>query len=352
MLYVGIFNRDNSLFTSMPQFSIPSSIQSLSTQSIADQIFKDIPGTIFILGLFVGYCYFFHYLKTAGVNLLSNPSTEYQKMGISFFYSFLFCIGLTIFILVGTYLGYFGSITPTKIIESAFLIIFFVMTILIMTGAYFLLKKKAQLNYSDFPDLIKFFKEERFYQKFDAISRIMFVLSFLLILFCYIFNLNFLVLLSVNVLLLFLLWFLGVFNALPNRVSSITLTDKEEISDVYIIEPDGNYVLYLSTNNIMTRLNKDSILKISPKKDNLEEKGDKETERKNGVETRILGDASATDLLNFIGAFFAFLISFIFLFIQRTFLPEVVLFGYLIGFVLLIILIWLLKRMVYWRGEY
>jgi hypothetical protein len=92
MLYIGIFNRENPLFTSMPQFIIPSPIQSLSTQSITGIIFNNIEATVFAFGLFIGYCILFQYLKTAGVNIFSNASPEYQKMGISFFYSFIICM--------------------------------------------------------------------------------------------------------------------------------------------------------------------------------------------------------------------------------------------------------------------
>jgi hypothetical protein len=218
-----------------------------------------------------------------------------------------------------------------------------------MVSAYLLLKKKAQLNHSDFPQLIAFLKTERFYQKFDAISRILLVVSLLFVIFCYIFNVNFLVLISVNILLLFLLWFFGVFNALPDHLSSITLTDKTVISNVYIIEPEGNYVLFLSSDNQRTRLNKDAILTISPNLDNIE--GRRNDEQK-GVETRIFADATESDLLNFVGALFAFLIAFIFLFIEKTFDPAILWIGYLIGFVGAIILLLILKWAVLKTGDY
>lgn len=73
---------------------------------------------------------------------------------------------------------------------------------------------------------------------------------------------------------------------------------------------------------------------------------------KNCIETRIFADTKESDLLNFVGALFAFLIAFIFLFIEKTFHPAILWIGFLIGVVGAIILLMILQWAVLMTGEY
>jgi len=159
MIYEAIFDRGNQYFLSLPTFTTPITVQSLSTQSIF-QLFLvgDLARILLFIGLFIGYCYFFHYLNTSGANLLNNTSAEHQKMGIAFFYLFIICLVLTLAIPFGILSRYFGPLTPTNIIEITFLWSLCITVFFIMIGAAVLIAKIRNLHH---PNLSEDFEKHR-----------------------------------------------------------------------------------------------------------------------------------------------------------------------------------------------
>src|SRR5208337_2945781 len=107
---------------------------SLSMQNVFQILYiGDISRILVILGLFIGYFYFFHYLSNCGVNLLSSSTGENKKMGISFFYAFMISLILTFAILIGAFSGYFGTLTPINLMEVVtltYLLIILMLTLL------------------------------------------------------------------------------------------------------------------------------------------------------------------------------------------------------------------------------
>ncbi|MFA5331190.1 MAG: hypothetical protein WC342_02320 [Methanoregula sp.] len=222
----------------------------------------DIAILLAILGLFIGYCYLFHFLNTSGLLLLSNHSKENKKLGISFFYAFILSLIVTILIIECFFLGEFSLLSPTNIIEIT--LISYLIGILVCTflSIILLMNTKKSFTPSILESLNKFMNDEHYSKKYDSMTALIFILILEMAIFGYIFNSNIIIILIIDTLLLTYVWTFGILNNLPANVSTIIALNGERISNVYIFTTEGDYITYLSANHGWVHLNKNAVFQI------------------------------------------------------------------------------------------
>jgi hypothetical protein len=289
-------NSDFSLLLTNPSLSTQNAVQILLT--------GDISRILIILGLFIGYCYPFHFLNTSGINLRSNSSSENQKMGVTFFYAFIICLILAVAIPIGAFSGYFGSLTPIILFEVITLTYFLLILVFTLVSIYFIIDKMRPMSYSDLILLNQFLQKEDFSKKYSSIEFLIFVSILEMAIFGFAFNLNALIIVCIVVLLLSLLWVFGIFNTIPDHVSNILLSNEMEISDVYIFKTDGDYISCLSKDLGRIQFTKASIIRIQQLETNTDDSNQIFDPVKK-IKNSIFSTDSWNGLLNFIMLFFA-----------------------------------------------
>jgi hypothetical protein len=229
---------------------------------------KDFTGVLTFIGLFAVYCYFFTHIKSIGLKIASDTTNEHGKMSISFIYSLYIVIFLSVVAIFGA-LGGLGNLHPDKIPEILF--IFFVLFISLICVFLFKIALPDERNrYEEYTFLIHFLKSEKYREDIHLISIFLFLASFEVIIFGYLFGYNPISILCIDFLLLFLVWILGIFDSFPTETSTIQLKTGNfyeglvEISRVYVLENNENYVEFLQTDGRRIKINQDNIFFIRP----------------------------------------------------------------------------------------
>jgi hypothetical protein len=166
-------------------------------------------------------------------------------------------------------LGGLGNPLPEKRPE-----IFFIFFLLLVSLIYIFLFRIALPNernwYEEYAFLIQFLKSEKYREDFNLISIFLFLVSFEVIIFGYLFGYNPISILCIVFLILFLVWILGIFDSFPTETSTIQLKEgtqyngSSEISDVYVIENNEKSVEFLQNDGRRIKINQDNIFSISP----------------------------------------------------------------------------------------
>jgi hypothetical protein len=317
-------------------FSMESALQFVQT--------GDLSRVLIIFGVFVGYWYLFHYLTTCGTNLLHGPSSENKKMGITFFYIFLLGLFLTIAIPMGTFLGFFGVITPTLMIEILILTYLLGILVLILWSIFSLVGSSGKpITYPDLVVLNQYLKKWNFSKKYGSITALILLFSFETIIFGLVINLNVIVVGCIIVLLLAILWLIGFFNAIPDHTSTIQLSNNEEISEVFVSNTEGENVTYLSQNRGWVHLNKDAVLNIRLNDQSIPLKQEIELTKKI---QRFIFDADFWNIFfDSIMVLYAFIFAILAVGVSQNFSkPIIVLFIVIFGAILFTPFLWLAKK--------
>ncbi len=264
VLLIAIFDKDDPYFPSLVnELSVNHMIQILSTQSVLQFFLQNDPAKILILmGIFLGYCYFFHFLRNSGIRIISRQTYETQKMGIAFLYLMFICLLITILILLGAVFHIFKDLISFSGIELIFLLYLLAIVTLTLISIVGLILTVGKINYFNISKVTNFLRKAKFHQKYDHISYFTFFLSLELIAFGYIFNLNIIVLFCIIVWLLWIVWIYSIFYCFPEHMSCIVLINNSEILNVYVFEEDKQSIRYLSKDEGWVILNKDHVLKI------------------------------------------------------------------------------------------
>jgi hypothetical protein len=305
LLVLMIFDPITKFYLSNSDFSLLLTDPSMSTQNAVQILLTgDISRILIILGLFIGYCYLFHFLNTSGINLRSSTSNENQKMGITFFYVFIISLILAVAIPIGAFSGYFGSLTPILLFEVVTLTYLLLILMFTLVSVYFIIGKMRPMSYSDLILFNQFLLKENYSKKYTSIEFLIFVSILEMAIFGFAFNLNVLVIVCIVVLLLSLLWIFGIFNAIPDHVSNILLSNEMEISDVYIFKTDGDYISCLSKDLGRVHFNKKAIIRIQQLETNTDDSNQTFDPVKK-IKRYIFSTDSWNGFLNFVMLFFA-----------------------------------------------
>ncbi len=253
---------------------------------------KDFTGVLTFLGLFAVYGYFFTHIKTVGLNMAADISSEQGKMSISFGYSLYIAISLSV---IASFGFLYGQLPQDKLPE-----VLFILFLLILNLLYVFLFKLAfphdRNNFEDFSSLIILLNSEKTREDFQLTSIFLFFVSLEVLIYGYLFGYNLISIICVDFLILFLVWILGVFFSFPHATSIIhlktgnTYRGREEISGIYIIENNEKYVEFLQEGSRRVRINQENISFIQHC----------EPRRSDNAETCIPQATFSQSLLNFI----------------------------------------------------
>lgn len=226
------------------------------------QIFfaNDFSSFILLIGIFISYCYFFDHIRSIGRNL-NKFSSEKSHLSSPFIYLFFICVFITVVFIGSAIEGYFHLINLNKILEILTLILVLslaLINVIIFKRTYGL----NQLTFKKFESISLFLKKERFDIFYNSFSRMIFFITLEIPIFGYIFGFNPLSIISIDVILIFMMWVLGIFNQHPINSSTIQLSCERSISRVYIIDTDNDFIQYITNTDKIEKISINMVQKI------------------------------------------------------------------------------------------
>jgi hypothetical protein len=338
-----IFEHYTKSVFSKPDFSPILANPAFSTQN-AIQLLEigDLSRILIVLGLFIGYSYLFHYLKTTGANLLSNSSNENQKMGVAFFYTFTISLILSFAIPIGAFLGFFGDLTPANLVGVVTLTYLLIILMSTLLGMAIIIGERKPMSYSDLIALNQFLKTENYSKKFSSITFLIFILPFIVVLFGFVFDLNVIIVLCIIIFLLSILWIFGIIDSIPDHASTLLLSNEKEISDVFIFNKEGEFITGLSRKLGWVHYNKNAIIRIC---DDTEDTNYSNHSRESTQSVRdFIFDSDMNGRINNILVIFAIFFGYLAYRIPQFFPENLIIIGYFIIFIPITIVLLLILR--------
>lgn len=211
-------------------------------------LLNGIFNVVALIGFFALFCYIFDLLSKKGFKY--GYEGEEKRIFSPVYYFLIVSTLLTGGIIASYFEGILGPFTISRDIEVFYLLL----TLTILLASSYILKTIYPKTFNDYKKLIIFLNKTFIFKNFNQTSIMIFFLTVITPFFGYILGFNIISIICLDLMMMFIVGILGSINNIPTGLTNIKLNSSNEISNVFILSWDQDFVSYLSEDDKVRKI--------------------------------------------------------------------------------------------------